>query len=139
MDHKPNHRQTVSLHCDSFKRSDSFVGEDGGPGGGGRGSLKAVTNGSAAAADGAPLPRPLVPASPGSGSGSAHGRPTSPPRGSLTPSLSWGAIDNPMKLGEIQAAAEDALLAKVSDENLHKALSSSNGFEVGHCYSRGKV
>ncbi|CAM6089694.1 unnamed protein product [Calypogeia fissa] len=99
----------------SFRRSDSFAGEDAAlksrPG-----SMKLVTNGGTASdvATGLTSPRPgsgsLLPASPGSGS-------------------SWGAIDIPMKLGEIQAAAEDALLAKITDEILHKALSSADGFE----------
>lgn len=118
----------MCLHCDSLRRSDSFAGEDGALIGR-SGSMKLVTNGSGAfdGSMGLSSPRPgsgsLVPPSPG--------RPGSPAILAHTLSSSWGAIDNPMRLGEIQAAAEDALLATVTDEYLHKTLSSADDFEVG--------
>lgn len=40
------------------------------------------------------------------------------------------SIEPPMKLPEVQAAAEHALLTSISDETLRKALSSVEGFEV---------
>lgn len=43
------------------------------------------------------------------------------------------SIDPPMKLPEVQAAAEHALLTSITDESLRKALSSAEGFEVQSC------
>lgn len=43
------------------------------------------------------------------------------------------SIETPMKLPEVQAAAEHALLTSISDETLRTALSSVEGFEVRAC------
>lgn len=43
------------------------------------------------------------------------------------------SIEPPMKLPEVQAAAEHALLTSISDEALRTALSSAEGFEVCPC------
>lgn len=75
------------------------------------------TNGSPAA-DGAP----------GSGPPSTS---TKEPVDSPVPALGvMRAIDRPMNLPEIQAAAEHALLNSITDDQLHKALSSADEFEV---------
>ncbi|KAJ7527532.1 hypothetical protein O6H91_16G059700 [Diphasiastrum complanatum] len=71
-----------------------------------------------------------TPASPIVRSASGNGRPASPmASGGQSPSPSRSGIDKPMKLPEIQAAAEGALLKIITDERLKKALSSVEGFE----------
>ncbi|BBN01122.1 trafficking protein particle complex subunit 10 [Marchantia polymorpha subsp. ruderalis] len=110
---------------EGFKRSES-MGEDG------RSSLKSShlssSNGNLAA-EGASVNSPRsVPPSPPT-PGLTHARSASPLVPPLSPTGSWGSIDRPMKLGEIQIAAEDALKAKDCDESLQKALSSVAEFE----------
>ncbi|KAL3695593.1 hypothetical protein R1sor_009669 [Riccia sorocarpa] len=110
---------------EGFKRSESMIEE------GARGSFRSThlsSNGSLGA-EGANLHSPRsVPASP-SGHGLPRARSGRFQAQPLSPSGSWVGIDRPMKLAEIQVAAEDALKTKDCDEGLQKALSSVEEFE----------
>ncbi|KAL2642198.1 hypothetical protein R1flu_009785 [Riccia fluitans] len=111
---------------EGFKRSESMIEE--GARGGLRSSHLSSSNGNLAAEGGSLNSPRSVPASP-PGPGLTHarsGRFQAPP---LSPSGSWVGIDRPMKLAEIQVAAEDALKTKDCDEGLQKALSSVEEFE----------
>jgi len=75
-----------------------------------------------AAVAAAPVPPPALPQESISGADSSH-----------ETLQKHNSIEPPMKLPEVQAAAEHALLTSISDETLRTALSSVEGFEVRVC------